>query len=95
MTTKDDLRQWFDRGIADNQDFMIVVCDDFDYEDYPVYAKAEDFQKAYKEHNGVNMQRVMEVYDLALSREAQMSERRAFHYPAGFLESDHARQAKT
>jgi hypothetical protein len=47
---------------------MIVVCDTFDHEDYPVYAFGpEDCWGKYRSHDGVNMQRIMEVYDLNLA----------------------------
>jgi hypothetical protein len=44
---------------------MIVVCDTFDHDDYPVYTNAGDeFWKKHDAVNGQNMQRIMEVYDL-------------------------------
>ncbi len=44
---------------------MIVVCDSFDHEDYPVYVDpGEDFWDVFAEYSGKNMQRIMEVYDL-------------------------------
>lgn len=51
---------------------MIVVCDTYDYEDYPVYCSKEDFKEKFMSHNGVNMQRIMEVYDLEEPKEKQM-----------------------
>jgi len=81
-TTKDELREWFDRGVREGKAYMVVVCDTFDWEDYPIYARdAEEARKVHREHNGVNMQRVMEVYDLKMDREAQMAEHRANHLP--------------
>ena len=34
--SKEQIRSWFLRGMAENNTHMIVVCDDFSYEDYPV-----------------------------------------------------------
>ncbi len=60
---------------------MIVVCDTFDHEDYPVYVKpGEDVRKKYAEYDGPNMQRVMEVYALHLDLESQLNEHRAKHF---------------
>lgn len=80
---REDLSRWFDKGILEGKGFMIVVCDTFNHEDYPVYCKAENFDKIYQSYNGVNMQTVMEVYDLSLSKDSQMGEHRAFHFPVG------------
>lgn len=59
-----------------------MVCDSFDYEDYPVYAETvAEFDLAYDAHNGKNMQRIMEVYDLRGDIQEQMRMRRAWCYP--------------
>jgi hypothetical protein len=83
-TTKEDIKVWFERGLAQKQEFLIVVCDSFDWEDYPVFATKDNFSEKYKSHDGVNMQRIMEVYDLSLDMHTQLNERRAFHFPQGF-----------
>lgn len=63
--TRERLREWFDEGVKEGRTHLIVVCDTFDYEDYPVYvSKGENVQKVFSEHQGPNMQRVMEVYNL-------------------------------
>jgi len=65
MTTREDLADWIDRGIEQGATHMIVVCDTFDYSDYPVYVKpSEDVRTVVKKYNGVNMQSIMEVYNL-------------------------------
>jgi hypothetical protein len=83
--TKQDIRLWFDRGQSEAFEFMIVVCDNFDHEDYPVYCHCDNFVEKYTQHNGKNMQEIMEVYDLSMDREGQLNERRAFHYPKAFV----------
>lgn len=65
-TSLSDLRRWFESGKKSNKAFLIVVCDTFDHEDYPVYCcDAQHCLDQYDNHNGKNMQRVMEVYDLS------------------------------
>lgn len=63
---------------------LVVVCDTFDHEDYPVYVKlGQDVRKVVAEYNGPNMQRVMEVYDLTESEKTlaqQQLEHRSFNY---------------
>jgi hypothetical protein len=78
-TTKDDIRGWFEAGVEQGATHMLVVCDTFSYEDYPVYVRPDQImQVVYEEHDGPNMQRVMEVYDLRDDMESQLKERRAF-----------------
>ncbi len=63
---------------------MIVVCDTFSWKDYPVFCSEAEFNEKHREHSDVNMQRVMEVYDLSMNREHQLAESRAFHYPPSY-----------
>ncbi len=79
-TTMEEIRAWFDRGKAQGVTHMIVVCDTFDHEDYPVYVKpGGDPNKVLSEYSGKDMQRVMEVYNLHLDRDLQLHERRSWH----------------
>lgn len=66
MTTAADIKRWFECGVEIGATHMIVVCDTYDWDDYPSYVKSgEDFWKAYDHYNGKNMQKIMEVYDLS------------------------------
>lgn len=80
-TTRDDIRSWLQRAKAEGATHMIVVCDTYDHEDYPVSVQpGEDARKKYDEYNGKNMQRVMEVYNLSIDIEKQLLEHRAFNF---------------
>lgn len=80
MTTKNEIWEWLKRGQEAGATHMLVVCDTYDYEDYPVYVNPkENVKDKYKEFQGVNMQRVMEVYDLSKDINLQLTEHRAFH----------------
>lgn len=81
MTTREEITDWFDRGVRNNHDYLIVVCDTFDHEDYPVYSSRENFWMEYNRHNGTNMQRIMEVYDLHGPRDEQLMEHRSMRIP--------------
>ena len=83
-TTRDDIREWIERGVLLHHDFMIVVCDTFDHSDFPVYVSVEDFRHAFDSRQGGNMQRVMEVYNLNGDIEAQLEEERAWHFPEDY-----------
>lgn len=61
-TTKEDIRGWRKRGEELGATHLIVVCDTFDWDDYPVFVmKNECPRKKIKEYNGVNMQKIMEI----------------------------------
>lgn len=82
-TTREEIRQWFLEGQRSGKTHMVVVCDTFDYEDYPVYVYPNgDVHKVVEAYDGKNMQRVMEVYALFLDMESQLAEHRAFHLDA-------------
>jgi len=69
MTTLDDVARWMQEGKEKGATHVIVVCDTFDWEDYPVYVMpGEDLQKKTAEYSGPNMQKVMEVIDLSKPR---------------------------
>lgn len=78
--TSEDISAWFDRGVEQKARHMLVVCDSFDHDDYPVFTTTDaDCLRRYK--NPGEMQRVMEVYDLRADKAEQMNERRAMRLP--------------
>lgn len=81
-TTQEDIRKWLEEGKNDKDiTHMIVVCDTFDYEDYPVYVtKSENPREKFQEYDEKNMQKVMEVYSYNKSLESQLNEHRAFNF---------------
>lgn len=79
-TTREQIRRWLERGKEMGASHMIVMCDTFDFEDYPVYvAKWESARAKAKEKTG-NMQKVMECYDLSMDLEKQLNEFRCHNY---------------
>ncbi len=80
-TTKEDIKRWFERGVKIGATHVVIMCDTFDWEDYPVYIMpGEDARYKAETMNGPNMQQVMEVYNLSMPMEAQLNERRSFNY---------------
>ncbi len=81
--TRQEISTWFDRGVERGATHMIIVCDTYDHDDYPVFAFGDAEALAnHEQHNGKNMQRVMEVYDLRADKDEQMQEHRAMRLPA-------------
>ena len=82
MTTKAEISEWFDDGLHFGSTHMLVVCDTFNHEDYPVHAtSADDALRQFSRHDGPNMQRVMEVYDLNADKAEQLAEHRTMRLP--------------
>ena len=80
--TKDEISDWFDRGVAQKATHMIVVCDTYGHEDYPCFANSDaDAIELHSYYDGKNMQGVMEVYDLRANKTEQMNEHRAMRLP--------------
>lgn len=79
-TTADEIRGWIQSGKDAGATHVIVACDTFDNEDYPVNVMpSESIAEKIKEYDNVNMQRIMEVYAMHLDLETQLAERRAYH----------------
>lgn len=80
-TSQADIHEWLKEAKQKGCSHMIVVCDTFDHEDYPVFVmpneSVKDKLETYKPAS--NMQRVMEVYSLSLPIEPQLAEHRAYH----------------
>ena len=79
-TTREEIREWLEEAKKKNATHMVVVCDTFDYDDCPVYVlQGQDVNKVVQGQNAASMQRVMEVYNLSMDIEKQLSEHRAFN----------------
>ena len=80
--SRDQIREWFQEGKKNGATHMIVVCDTFDYDDFPVYVlPGTNARKAADEERAKSMQNVIEVYDLSLSEDEQVDKTgRVFNY---------------
>lgn len=78
MITQSQIRQWLKQAKS-NHTHMIVVCDTFDWIDYPVYVSEGTSPRSLADKLG-SMQTPMECYDLSMDHENQLSERRAKHW---------------
>jgi len=75
VATKDELRNWFNSGVEEGADLMLVVCDSHGLGVRPVYCKSDDFEDVFNKYNGVTMHLVIEVFDLDKDRESQIQSR--------------------
>lgn len=79
MTSREEISGWFDRGVAEGKTHMVVVCDTFDWDDYPVYANDEQSARFIFSNPG-SMQKAMEVYNLKGDKTEQLNRRCAFNF---------------
>lgn len=78
--SKSQIRAWVDKGVKAGATHVIIVYDQWDIEDFPVYVgKGQSVEEIVSSHNGKNMCSVMEVYNLSMDIDAQMNELRAWH----------------
>jgi hypothetical protein len=80
MTTKTDISRWFDQGVRQGAAYMAVICDQFDWDDYPSYFNTDSDVESKVRDPG-SMQKVMEVYDLRKSKTEQLEAHRVWNMP--------------
>lgn len=65
--TKEDIRSWLKRGKESGATHMIVVCDTYDHEDYPVYVMPDENVRTKSEQfNGKNIEKELRVLEVAI-----------------------------
>jgi len=80
-TSKEDIKEWIKCGQDKKATHLIIVCDTFDWEDYPVYVMSgEDARTKYNHYHGPNMQKVMEVYNLQKDIDKQLGQYRSLEF---------------
>ena len=70
MTSRSEIKEWLGSSEEMKKEFshMIVVCDTYDYEDYPVYVnRNENVQEVIDNYSSKPMQQIMEVYSYDLN----------------------------
>lgn len=79
-TTVQDIRRWLNEAQDVGATHMIVATDTFDWTDYPIFVKpGENPSEVASEKRG-EFTKITECYALHLDLDAQLAERRAFHY---------------
>lgn len=57
--------EWIQRALDEGASYIIVVCDTFDFDDYPVYVyPGQDPHKIANEYDQKSMQKVEELFSL-------------------------------
>lgn len=82
-TSKAEIAAWFDEGVRKGATHMLVVCDTYDWEDYPIYVMPnESARLKYEEYlkGQHSMQKVMEVYSLKRDKDEQLNRGSVFNF---------------
>ena len=69
--TLEDVTGWFDYGVRTHARYLIVLCDTYDWTDYPVYC-ADQKEAVNRIKSPGSMQKVMECYDLQADKVSQL-----------------------
>ena len=78
--TKDEIREWVERGVKIGATHVIILCDTWDWDDFPSYVEqGESVRNKVMQYQAANDLRVMEVYNLSMDIEYQLDEYRAWH----------------
>lgn len=86
------IREWLQRAKKDDATHLVVVCDTFDYENYPVYVyRDEDVREVAARYDNKNMQRVAEVYNMAMDIEMQLAMDKVMYYEVPDMKKEAAR----
>lgn len=63
--SKEDVDRWIETAKKQKCQFIISVCDMFDWDDYPVYCKDKnDLIITHNRFDGVNMQKINEIIQI-------------------------------
>lgn len=96
-TTMNDIKEWIDRYDSSKYSHVVIVCDTYDYGDYPVSVDiGTDVKDVINEYNGKEMQRVIEVYNLSMDLEEQLGCHRVWNdqpYVEPKVEKEHVRSS--
>ena len=81
IANRAQITKWFEQAKQAKAEFLIIVCDTFDYEDYPIFTNTGNFDENFERHNGKNMQKIMEIYNLSLPLGSQLKQHRVSYFP--------------
>lgn len=78
MTQRNTIKGWLDEGIEKGATHVIVMCDTFSYDNYPVYVMQGQNPRDVMPTG--DMQRPVECYNLRKDIELQLNEYVACHW---------------
>ena len=80
IASREDIKRYLEKGKKNGAKYMLMVCDTFDYEDYPVYVKEnEKLVDVINKYDGKNMQEIQEIYNLEIDIDEQLNKDRVWN----------------
>lgn len=80
IASREDIKGYLEKGKKNGAKYMLMVCDTFDYEDYPVYVKEnEKLVDVINKYDGKNMQEIQEIYNLEIDIDEQLNKDRVWN----------------
>lgn len=80
-TSINDLRRWLKQGKDKKASHMMIICDTFDWKEYPIYVMPTQIAKdIYNSFHMKNEQKVMEVYNLFKDIDIQLNKYRSMEF---------------
>lgn len=77
IASREDIKRYLEKGKKNGSKYMLMVCDTFDYEDYPVYVEEnEKLVDVINKYDGKNMQKILEIYNLEIDIDKQLNKDR-------------------
>ena len=74
------IRDWFEKGVEQGKTHMVVYCDTFDWEDFPVYCESAEAARKLHAAPNANMETIEEIYNLSGNMEEQLATRNCFEF---------------
>jgi len=78
--TREEICGWLEEAKQLGATHLIVVCDTFGHEDYPVFVMPGQNPQEKADLYREDMEKVMEVYSLSHDIGKQLAEHRAIHF---------------
>jgi len=64
--TRKEKEEWISQAGSMRTSFLIIVCDTFDWDDYPVYVMpGQDIKERFDHFNNKNMQKIIEIFEFS------------------------------
>ncbi len=80
IASREDIKRYLEKGKKNGAKYMLMVCDTFSFEDYPVYVKEnEKLVDIINKYDGKNMQEIQEIYNLEIDIDEQLNKDRVWN----------------
>jgi thiaminase len=80
IASREDIKRYLEKGKKNGAKYMLMVCDTFSFEDYPVYVKEnEKLVDIINKYDDKNMQEIQEIYNLEMDIDIKLNKDRVWN----------------